>query len=361
MDPSRNLAVAGVILLATALAGCSSAKNDEYKNARSVPPLEVPPDLIQPPKDTTFAVPAAAASAAGTVTSTPATVETVPASAAQSETPAGSAAAQVTLERDGAQRWLVVTGQVPAVLARAREFLQQDGFDIASEDTATGTIETEWRAADGGRGDARDKEKFSAALAANSQDKFRIRIEAGRVAGTAEIYVGHSGLQRVSPDVEKWQPRAADTLLEAELLSRMRDYFANEASHAEPLSDLPAVNADIVTSADSVATMRIQEDFERAWRRIGIALGRGGFVIEDRNRNDGVYLIRLGRAFKEDAKAGFFGRLFGANAGNPDAQYRVALKGRGNEATVVVQHPGGAPVRTSIGERILNRLKDKME
>ena len=90
-------------------------------------------------------------------------------------------------------------------------------------------------------------------------------------------------------------------------------------------------------------------------------MGRAGFVIEDRNRAEGLYHIRLGRAFKEDAKAGFFSRLFGANAGDPDEQYRVYLKDRGENTVVVVQHPGGAAVRTSIGERILQKLKDTME
>lgn len=368
---SRTLAVVGVMVFAAVLAACSSAKKDEYKNAKSLPPLEVPPDLIHPPKDTTFAVPAAPAAASGKAADESATAAPAQSNAAadvpapvarRSEAPAAAVSgATAHIEREGAQRWLVVPGDAAAVRTRAREFLQQDGFEIANDDAVHGTIETEWRAAEGGRGDTRDQKELDAALATGLQDKFRVRIEAGRVAGTVEIYVSHLGLQRTTAaGAEKWQPRPADPLLEAELLSRMQDYFSDEA-HAEPPADLPAVRADISTGSDSVSIMRIAEDFDRAWRRIGIALGRGGFVIEDRNRNEGVYHIRLGRAFKEDANAGFFSRLFGRNAGDAEAQYRIALNGRGNDTTVVVQHPGGAPVRTSIGERILDRLKEKME
>jgi len=362
MPPSRRLAVAAVAMAcAAALAACGSSatkKDDEYKNARALPPLEVPPDLINPPKDAALAVPAVPAGGAANAAAPP---------PAPPETAAAAPAApvsnpQVRLERDGAQRWLVVSGEVAAVIKRVHEFLLQEGYDIAAEDAARGNIETEWRAADAGRAGDNDKEKLNEALSAGLQDKFRIRLEAGRSPGTVEIYVSHLGLQRVTADgADKWQPRPADPAIEADMLRRLQGFFGSEGTHAEPALDLPKVHSDIRTSQDGATTMRLAEDFDRAWRRIGFALGRGGFVIEDRNRNDGLYLIRLGRAFKEDAKAGFFGRLFGASGGDPDAQYRVFLKGMGDETTVVVQHPGGAVVRTSIGERILNRLQEKME
>ena len=368
MSSSRCLALVGIAVL---LAACSTAKHDEYKNAKALPPLEVPPDLINPPKDTATAVPAAGSASAA--------VSPPPAAAAGGEAPLSSTAAQppaaappvtptaaasapaaagkVHLEREGAQRWLVVPGTPATVFPRVHEFLVQEGYEIAAENAVQGTLETEWRAAV-----VAGQDKLDAVAAAALQNKFRLRLEAGRAADTVEISVSHLGLQRLLVDgAEKWQPRPADPQLEAELLSHLQDYFANEGAHAGAAADLPAVHAEIVTGSDSVTTMRIPEDFERAWRRVGLALGRGGFVIEDRNRDQGVYLIKLGRAFKEDAKAGFFSRLFGANAGDPDAQYRVFLKGRGNETVVTVQHPGGAAVRTSIGERILDRLKEKME
>lgn len=356
MSFSRYLTTTALAAVCAAtLAACSSAKTDDYKNARALPPLEVPPDLINPPKDTALAVPAVAAAPAAAAADAAAPA---PASAAAPAATAGGPAAH--LERDGAQRWLVVPGTVATVLPRVREFLLQEGYEVAREDAARGTLETEWRAAEAAGGG--EQPRLNTALAESLQDKFRLRIEPGRAAGTVELRVGHLGLQRVAAGGEPdWQPRPADPLLEAELLDRMQNYFADEAAPVEPSPDLPTVKAEINTSTDGVATMRLAEGYDRAWRRIGFALGRGGFVIEDRNRDEGVYLIRLGRAFKEDAKAGFFSRLFGANAGDPDARFRVALKDRGDETTVVVQHPGGAPVRTSIGERILDRLKEKME
>ncbi len=253
----------------------------------------------------------------------------------------------------------MVPGAVDEVRTRVREFLLQQGFEIPGDDSAGGTLETGWRTAEA-------EGELNQALAAALRDKFRVRVEAGRAANTVEVYVSHSGLQRTTTaGADTWQPRAADPVLEAELLDRLKDFLAGDAGEttvsAVPAPNLPGVRSDIQTGQDSVTTLRLAEDFERAWRRIDFALTRGGFVIEDRNRAEGLYLIRLGKAFKEDANAGFFSRLFGSNAGDPKARYRVHLQGRGDATVVVVQHPGGAAVRTSVGERILERLKEKME
>ena len=174
--------------------------------------------------------------------------------------------------------------------------------------------------------------------------------------------VSQLGLERVATDGKTvWQPRVSDPMLEADLLDRLLGFFQKEGEAVPAEDDLPAVKAKIGTdTVTSVSTLTLNEDFERAWRRIGLALGRSGFVVEDRNRSEGIYMIRLGNAFKEDAKAGFVARLFGSNGGDPKERFRVHVHDKGDECAVIVEHPGGAPVHTSIGERILSKLKEKM-
>jgi len=250
---------------------------------------------------------------------------------------------------------------VDQVWQRTKDFLVQKGFAFAKEDEQGGYLETEWR---GGGAQPADQKDLDTALQSGLQDKYKLRIETGRVAGTSEVSVSHLGLQRVVTNGKpEWQPRAADPMLEADLLDQLRDFFKSEGTAVvAPANDMPAVKAKVSTDATThVATLTLDEDFDRAWRRIGLALGRGGFVVEDRNRSEGLYLIRLGTAFKEDASAGFVARLFGANAGDPNERYRVHVKDRGDICDVIVEHPGGAPVHTSIGGRILNRLTEKME
>ena len=78
---------------------------------------------------------------------------------------------------------------------------------------------------------------------------------------------------------------------------------------------------------------------------MGLALDRGGFSVEDRDRNAGLYYVRYvdpKAAGKEEP--GFWARLFGDNS-NPQAaiRYRIAVKGSGSKTTVsVITSAGGA-------------------
>src|SRR3569833_3348655 len=116
MPPSRRLAVAAVAMAcAAALAACGSSatkKDDEYKNARALPPLEVPPDLINPPKDAALAVPAVPAGGE-TNAAAPPPAPLVSAAAAPA---APVTKPQKQHKHKKAQRWLVVSGEVAAVI-----------------------------------------------------------------------------------------------------------------------------------------------------------------------------------------------------------------------------------------------------
>ena len=367
----RELGVVALCLLAVAACSNTKKEDDAYKNSKALPPLEMPPDLIGPAKDATTAIPElppaapapaspappAAGTAAAPGTSAAAAVVPAPAAAPAAATSPGSDAS-LHIERQGALRWLVVPAQGAQLQQRLQDFLVQKGFSFTKEEAAAGTLETEWRS-EGEQGAM--GEDLDAALKSGLQDKYKLRIETGRVPGTSEVTVTHLGLQRVMVNGQpQWQPRASDPMLEADMLDQLRAFLQSEGT-APAGSDLPAVKTKIATDSEGVSTMTLNEDFDRAWRRVGLALGRGGFVVEDRNRSEGIYMIRLGTAFKEDAKAGFVARLFGSNAGDPNEKYRVYVKDKGDECAVIVQHPGGAAVHTSIGERILDRLQEKME
>jgi len=351
------------IVCMLALAACSNSKKEDeaYKHSKALPSLEVPPDLITPAQDANTAIPELPPAAA-TASAAPALGTTPPAVMEHANTAEKAVPAANTLhvEKQGAQRWLVVPAAADQVWQRTKDFLVEKGYTLAKEDQKAGTLETDWR---GGDQPAAGEKDLDAALKSGLKDKYKLRIETGRVAGTSEVTVSHLGLQNVTTDGKaEWQPRVSDPMLEADLLDQLRAFFQSEGTAPAAGSDLPAVKAKVSTdTTTSVSTLTLNEEFDRAWRRIGLALGRSGFVVVDRNRSDGIYLIRLGTAFKEDAKAGFVARLFGSNAGDPDERYRVHVKDRGEGSAVIVEHPGGAPVHTGIGERILDRLKDKME
>ena len=61
------------------------------------------------------------------------------------------------------------------------------------------------------------------------------------------------------------------------------------------------------------AYVEVDEGFDRAWRRVGLALDRVGFTVEDRDRTQGLYFVRYvdqGQDAQNKGEKGFFSRLF---------------------------------------------------
>ena len=59
--------------------------------------------------------------------------------------------------------------------------------------------------------------------------------------------------------------------------------------------------------------VQIDEGFDRAWRRVGLALDRTGFTVEDRDRAQGTYFVRYVEPNADKKEPGFFGKLFGSS------------------------------------------------
>ena len=90
--------------------------------------------------------------------------------------------------------------------------------------------------------------------------------------------------------------------LEAEMLSRLMMRFGTTEAQATNAmaAATPGVQAPAATSerarlekgADGVSKLIVDDPFDRAWRRVGLALDRSGFTVVDRDRSTGVYFVR---------------------------------------------------------------------
>ena len=111
--------------------------------------------------------------------------------------------------------------------------------------------------------------------------------------------------------------------------------------------------------------LTVLEDFERAWRRVGLALDSVGFTVEDRDRSKGLYFVRYIDP-QEDNKVkpkGFFARIFGSGDPKPgkQEQYRIVVSDGGESTAVRVQDKAGAPEKTAVGGKILALLYDQLK
>jgi outer membrane protein assembly factor BamC len=384
-----HLALPAAIVLTAA--GCSGfgSKSTDYKGAqaRAAQPLEVPPELTAPSMDDRYSIP------------DPRTQTTY--SAYSQRNPAGAPAVStaapvlpkiegVRIERFGDQRWLVAKGEPERVWPVIREFWVDAGFPLVREDPAVGIMETEWY---------EDRAKISDDILRRTigrvmpglwstprRDKYRTRLEKGSEPGTTEVFVSNRAMEEVytnaNQDRTMWQPLPADRELEAEMLSRMMVKMGADATKVASAARTatPGTRATAPASAPAPSQARnavlensgagplvVNDGFDRAWRRVGLALDRVGFTVEDRDRSKGLFFVRYidpERDVKTGDKGGFLDKLVFWKAAPKSAQpqYRIHVSDAGaSMSQVLVQDSKGTPESSSTGRKILGLLFEQLK
>ncbi|ABB74842.1 outer membrane protein assembly factor BamC [Nitrosospira multiformis] len=370
--------IMAALCLAAAVAGCSvfseilpEAKKINYKSAGKLPPLEIPPDLTAPGSDERYHVPDIS----------PTGVATFSAYNKERSKTAGITAggtpilpsmdeAGVRMERSGTQRWLVVNGEPEEIWPIVRDFWQELGFLIKIEMPEAGVMETDW---------AENRAKIPEDILRNTlgklldslystgeRDKFRTRLERGE-NGTTEIYISHRGMDEVIEGANVrtvWQPRPSDPDLEAEMLSRLMMRFGVTEERARSAVASTGVQERARLNGEKGGILTVTEAFDRSWRRVGLALDRIGFTVEDRNRSQGVYFVRYVNPEAENgAGTGLLSKLAFWRDEDSDkpGQYRIQLSEAGTNTDVTVLNKDGVAEDSSDAKRILKLLYEQLK
>ncbi|WP_295760856.1 outer membrane protein assembly factor BamC [Undibacterium sp.] len=376
-EMNRALLLVGVI----GLAGCTStgfeSNRIDYKSASKVSTvaLEVPPDLTQIRRDSRFAIPEANQGSATASSYNLQKSSTAPVVASAMIAP--NQVQDMRIERDGSQRWLSVRRTPEALWPLLKDFWQDLGFLISIEKQDAGIMETDW---------AENRAKIPQDMLRNTlgkvldslystgeRDKFRTRLE--RAAnGNVEIYISHRGAQEVLVGVQKdgttWTPRPSDSGLEAEFLTRLMVRLGSDGERAKV-----AVNAVATVKPRSqllkdgtISYVETDEGFDRSWRRVGLALDRMGFTVEDRDRSQGVYFVRYIDqdidAKTKGASDGMLSKLFSwgsSDATKNSQKYRVQVKDSGELSRVTVLNNEGKPEESAVSSKILTLLNEQLK
>ncbi|MEZ5614321.1 MAG: outer membrane protein assembly factor BamC [Rhodocyclaceae bacterium] len=367
-----------LFVISVMLAGCSSmsieSKKIDYKSAGKLPPLEVPPDLTAPNRDERYTVPDISPQGTATFSAYSSERTGTKDAAAQEVLPQID---KMRVERAGSQRWLVVAGRPDQIWPTLKAFWQELGFVVNLELPDAGIIETDW---------AENRAKLPQdAIRATlgkfldqiystpERDKFRTRLEKGAEEGTTEIYISHRGMYEVyateGQDRTVWQPRPPDPELEAEMLRRLMVRLGTEENRAKTLMAAESKKeerAKLVRVTGGVGSLQLMEAFDRSWRRVGLALDRVGFAVEDRDRSKGLYYVRyIDPEAGEDKKSdgGFLSKLKFWNSSKPAAnqQYRIFVKGEGSESSVQILTREGGVDNSDTARKILGLLYDQLK
>jgi len=366
-----------VLMASLILTGCNffqEKKTIDYKSAGKLPPLDVPPDLIAPTVDERYSIPDANSPDNATFSTYNQERGGQQVTSSSSLLPTSDQGAHI--ERAGTQRWLVVPQPPEIVWPIVKEFWQELGFLIKIENPETGILETDWA-----ENRAKIPQDFIRTIlstvldslySTSERDKFRTRLERGQ-RGVTEIYISHRGMDEVieggSAQRTIWQPRPADPDLEAEMLSLLMLRFGAEEERAK--LELATVNnaaqerAYINPEKDMLV---VNESFDRSWRRVGLALDRIGFTVEDRNRLEGIYFVRyvdpdIDSHKSSDDEGILSGLIFWGKDDTPKAEkYHIQVSETGASSShVKVLTENNTPANPKTTNRILNLLHEQLK
>ena len=417
VHPKRFYLLLTLFLL---LAGCDSipfvdqVTQPDYKAIGRSRPLEVPPDLTSATTNDTYAIPGS--------TSYSDYKNSQQQDNGQSRilpNPEG-----MKIVKAGAQRWLVVNATPEKIWPVIRDFWLDMGFAVKKESPETGVMETEWIAQadlkiDTKKGVLDSFDDWIDKLGGSAtKKKFRTRLDRGLQEGTTEIYMTHRGVEVVDDGKEKVRTvygeietgykkedknkasvnsDALDNELDAELLRRLMVKLGVADKRAKEIIATPVnqKRAEIKKEADGSASLEIQDPFDRAWRRVGLALDVIGFVIEDKDRSSGIYFVKYADVDIDDSpkkKKGVIDTLmfwsdddkkdkevsqakekplseklkfWGGNdkeKTNPDKQYRVKIVSSDvGGSQVLIEYQDGKRNNSSTANRIMTLLYEQLK
>lgn len=370
-----------VSLVGCSAVGLGTERIDYRAAAEQVPSIEVPPDLTVPEADDRYRVAGGDGEAVATYSDY--NRNTGAAGAHRSVASAVLPTVRgVSLERSGAQRWLLVKDSPDNVWPVVKTFLRETGLSIKHEDAAAGIIETEWaeNRARIPQGVVRNMigKVFDGMYSSNQLDQYRVRMERSKNGADTEVYITHRGKEEMldaDGSSSKWQTRDSDPELEAEMLQRLMARFggapgqtatavaaapaADGAAHqpdgavvdatgggAASAAAAPAVSytgtASMQEIFDGSLIVVINDPFDKSWRRVGLALERAGLAVEDRDREKGVYFLSA-----EKKEKGWLETLEFWNDDQSSLRYQVNVKDAGNACEVSVTDRNGVAIEGS--------------
>ena len=354
------------------LAGCSVLEEDKinYKSASKGNSLDVPPDLTQLRRDSRYLLESTSATASGF-----ANAQTT----VRESGTAVNALGPVRIERSGNQRWLVVNQSAEKVWDSVREFWTSNGFVLSTDAADLGIMETDWA-----ENRAKIPQDFlrrtlgkvlDGLYSSGERDRYRTRIERNS-SGGVDIFITHRGMVEEYADGSKtktvWMPRPADPELEIEFMRRLmvklgatpqqaQQAQAQAQTQQAPAAASAAVLAQRVT-LDGQPALALADPIDRAWRRTGLALDRGGFTVEDRDRSRGLFDVRYVAPSANKEEPGFFSRLFSSKAASASGprRYQIQLQARGETTELRVRGQDGQAASAEDVQNILQLLANQL-
>ncbi|MDQ7979405.1 outer membrane protein assembly factor BamC [Paraburkholderia sp. SARCC-3016] len=413
---------AALLMAGGLVAGCgtSSPTKIDYKSDQKSKEvsLAVPPNMIDETADQRSLPPQSGQTSLSALQQVQ--------SSAPPDTAVVPAVSNMHIQRDGTESWLVVDNESPdQVWPQVRRFWQEQGFLLVVDDRKRNVMETDWNETHPAINDGLIRSTLTKALGNSyvtaERNKYRTRLEAAPNGGTY-VFVSQKGLREqltgANNDSSTWAVKPNDPALEAEYLKRLMASLVQAQARANPsgtagggeiqnvalspagsqtapgaasiAGPTAANSAAAATAAQNVALaaqtptaeeraangaasagptaqysnaeLMLGEPYDRAWLRVGLALDRSNFTVDDRDRTKGIYFVRyVDPKDMSSAEQGFWSQVFHGRKEKVAKQYRVNVRAiTPNQTRVAVIDDKGTVDTSSQAKQIMSLMVDQL-
>ena len=220
---------------------------------------------------------------------------------------------EIRMHKLGELRWLYVESLPSTVWPLMKDFWTSSGYGLSYEDPSTGII--------------RSKEIVLSSLTT----KLEMRVEHGIRQSSSEIFLSHLMLD---PN-KSWIKVPVNHNIEDKVLRSALDFLSKTPSTGG--TSLVALNLNfgqkalLKQSEDGTDFIEMDLEFPRAWAAVDRALKEALIVVNDLNRNEGVFFV----TFSQKEEVGFIRGLFTREDVKEAPAFRIFIKKVGENKCIV--------------------------
>jgi outer membrane protein assembly factor BamC len=326
----RYFKFAGIALSLYLLAGCSYlgfGKDKQPSQIEIAAALEIPPNLSVPKDSGLLVIPE----------------PDITNSAQAVEKRVLQEPEYIELLRDGNNYWIRVEGDRENLWENLLKFWEETQIKLRVDNKQHGIIETSWFSGDDQR------------LKSETRNKFRLRLEIAEAEPKAlEIYITHYGAIATDTGGEnlKWSSRERDRDLEVEFIHQLADYLDREQAK---VSVSKKKRGKYAIDEENLVLV---EEFQQAWRKVGIALEQANILISDRDRNRGIYFVEEVDFLEDlDAKRGPLDRFLFGDKIKKGKPFEIHIKSRDKQSIISIV---GETMTPSKKVHVLKTIRDHL-
>jgi outer membrane protein assembly factor BamC len=110
---------------------------------------------------------------------------------------------------------------------------------------------------------------------------------------------------------------------------------------------------------DSYPVIKLNDPLDTTWRRLGIALDRTGFLVQDRDQANRVYYVFLDATSKKSK--GIFAGLFGDKEKTGRKYFQVRLAAKDKTTFVTMFDANGNKLESGDAQTLLKQLDKQLQ